>query len=68
MGDRVWQLTRERFIAIWNTAETLAEAAERVKQAVGGGAVPRWAVMARAGALRKEGVELKVLERAVNAA
>ena len=68
MGDRVWQLPRERFIAIWNAADTLAEAAERVKEAVGAGAAPRWAVMSRAGTLRKEGVELKVLERPVRAA
>ena len=59
MGDRVWQLPRERFIAVWNAAETPAEAAEKVKRAVGGGAAPRWAVMARAGALREEGVQLR---------
>ena len=60
MGDRVWQVPREAFVAAWNGAGTLAEAVQRVKEAAGG-AVPRWAVMARAAALRKGGVELKKL-------
>ena len=60
MGDRVWQLPEEQFVAIWNGAGSLAEAAERVKQAAGGPA-PRWAVMARAGQLKKQGVALRDL-------
>lgn len=60
MGDRVFNLSQDEFVAIWNSSESLAEAAARVKQAVGGIA-PRWAVMARADKLRSEGVELKEL-------
>jgi hypothetical protein len=63
MGDKVWQLPEDQFIAIWNSSATLTEAAERVKRAAGGPA-PRWAVMARAGQLRHEGVELKPLPAA----
>jgi hypothetical protein len=60
MGERVWQVPREMFVAAWNAAGSLADAVERVKQLAGGN-VPRWAVMARAVALRKGGVELKPL-------
>ena len=60
MGDRVWQVPRDQFVAAWNGSETLDEAAARVR-ALAGGQVPRWAVMARAAALRKEGAELKSL-------
>jgi hypothetical protein len=66
MGDKVWQLPKEQFIAIWNASGTLTEAAERVKQAVGGIA-PRWALLARAGQLRHEGVELKPLPTTASA-
>ncbi|MDB5306616.1 MAG: hypothetical protein JWO38_818 [Gemmataceae bacterium] len=60
MGDRVWQIPQEQFVAAWNGAASLPEAVERVKQ-LAGGAVPRWAVMARAAALRKGGVERRSL-------
>jgi hypothetical protein len=60
MGDRVWQVPREDFARAWNGAATLDEAAERVRQLAGGPA-PRWAVMARAGQLRDEGVAKKDL-------
>lgn len=60
MGDRVWQVPRDQFVAAWNGSGSLDEAAARVK-ALAGGPAPRWAVMARATAMRKEGVELKPL-------
>ena len=62
MGDRVWQVSREDFARAWNAAETLGDAAERV-WAMTGGPAPRWAVMARAGQLRDEGVAMKELPR-----
>jgi len=67
MGDKVWQLPKEQFIAIWNASETLTEAAKRIKQTVSGPA-PRWAVIARAGQLRHEGIELKPLPTTASAA
>jgi hypothetical protein len=71
MGDRVWRVPRDQFVAAWNGSGSLDEAAAAVK-ALAGGPAPRWAVMARATALRKEGVELKPLPpataRAVRAA
>ena len=60
LGDRVWQVPQTRFVAAWNAAESLDEAAAAVR-ALAGGTVPRWAVMARAAELRKEGVPLKPL-------
>jgi hypothetical protein len=68
MGDRVWQVPQDAFIEAWNGAGSLPEAVERVK-ALAGGAVPRWAVMARAAALRKGGVEMRSLpaDRAIPA-
>jgi hypothetical protein len=60
MGDRVLQMPRDQFVAAWNASTTLDEAAARIRALVGG-AAPRWAVLARALALRKEGVELKPL-------
>ena len=60
MGDRVWQVPRDQFVAAWNAAGSLSEAVERVRE-LARGAVPRWAVMARAAALRKDGFELKTL-------
>ena len=57
MTDRVELLPADEFVALWNRAwsieEVVAEVCERV------GHVPKWAVLARAAALRKEGVELK---------
>lgn len=63
MTDRVSQLPQEQFVAAWNASESLAEAASRVKELAGGN-VPRWAVLARAAALRKAGVKLKPLPTA----
>ena len=58
MGDRAWQVPQDAFVGAWNGAGTLTEVVERVKELAGGN-VPRWAVMARAVSLRKEGVVLK---------
>jgi hypothetical protein len=60
IGDRVWEVPREQFVAAWNAAATLDEAAVAIL-ALAGGPAPRWAVMARASDLRKEGVPLKPL-------
>ena len=60
MGDRVWQVPRAEFAAVWNAAGSVAEAVERIKE-LAGVHVPRWAVLARVTALRKEGVVLKPL-------
>jgi hypothetical protein len=57
---RVWQIPQDQFIVAWNAAGSLGEVVERVKELVGGN-VPRWAVMARATALRKAGVEMRPL-------
>jgi hypothetical protein len=58
MGDRVWQVPQDKFVAAWNAASSLAEVVERIK-GLAGGNVPQWAVRARAMALRKAGVEMK---------
>jgi hypothetical protein len=60
MIDRAWQVPQEQFVAAWNSARTLDEAAMRIKELARGN-VPRWAVMARAMELRREGVEMKPL-------
>jgi hypothetical protein len=60
MGDRVWEVPRAEFAEVWNAAGSVAEAVERIKE-LAGAHVPRWAVMARVTALRKEGVVLKPL-------
>ena len=60
MGERVWQVPREKFVAAWNRAASLADVIERVKQLASGN-VPRWAVMARAAAMRKGWVAMKDL-------
>ena len=62
MGDRAWQVPQDQFVSAWNGAESLDEAAARVKELARGN-VPRWAVMARAMELRKDGVALKELAR-----
>jgi len=59
IGDRVWEVPQDRFIAAWSAAATLDEAA--AIRVLAGGPVPRWAAMARASALRAEGVKLKPL-------
>lgn len=60
MGERAWQVPQEQFITAWNRAKSLDEVVARVKELTRGG-VPRWAVMARAMELRKDGVQLKPL-------
>jgi hypothetical protein len=66
MGDRAWQVPAADFAAAWNAARSLTEAAEAVKR-LAGGQVPRWAVMARAGQLRKHGLALKELRAGAEA-
>lgn len=63
MIDRAWQVPQEQFVAAWNGAKSLDEAATRVKELAQGN-VPRWAVMARAMELRKDGIEMKPLNAA----
>ena len=60
IGDRVWRVPQDQFVAAWNGSATLDEAAAAIR-ALAGGPAPRWAVMARAGELRKAGVALKPL-------
>jgi len=57
MSDQLVGIDDEAFARLWNESRTLDEAAERVRAAAG--RVPRWAVLARASALRRRGVELK---------
>jgi hypothetical protein len=61
VGDRAWQLPQDAFVAAWNGGVSLAEVVEKVKELAGGN-VPKWAVMARAVAIRKGGTELKPLK------
>ncbi len=60
VGDRAWQVPEDQFVAAWNAAATLDEAAAAIRT-LAGGVVPRWAVMARAAGLRRDGVRLKPL-------
>jgi hypothetical protein len=60
IGDRVWQVPQDQFIAVWRAAATLDEATAALRT-LAGGPVPRWAALARAAALRKAGVSLKPL-------
>ena len=60
MGDRVWKIPQDAFVEAWNGSESATEATERCKQLAGGN-VPRWAVMARAVALKKTGIEMRSL-------
>ncbi len=62
MGDRVWQVPQDQFVAAWNGSLTLDEASARLKT-IAGGHVPGWALLQRALELRKQGVELKALFR-----
>ena len=62
MGDRVWLVAQELFVAAWNEAGSLPELSARLKEAAGGH-IPGWALMQRAGDLRKAGFEMKVLVR-----
>jgi hypothetical protein len=60
IGDRVWQVPRDQFVAAWGAAATLDEAAVAVR-VLAGGPAPRWALIARAAELRADGVALKPL-------
>jgi hypothetical protein len=53
-------IPQEQFVAAWNGSTSLPDVIRRLKE-IAGGAVPKWAVMARAVALRKGGVELRQL-------
>ena len=64
IGDRVWEVPQDLFVVAWNAAATLDEAAAAIRT-LAGGHVPRWAAMARASAIRKEGVALKPLPTGV---
>src|SRR5439155_16640739 len=54
MGDRVWGIPQDEFVAAWNAATSMVDVVRRMKE-IAGGAVPRWAVTVRAVALRKGG-------------
>jgi hypothetical protein len=60
MVERVRTIPQERFVEAWNSASSMSEAVERMKELAGGN-VPRWAVMAQASALRKAGIEMRPL-------
>jgi hypothetical protein len=60
MTDHLLNLSDDAFTQLWNQALSLDEAVERVREFVG--RVPRWAVMAKASALRRQRVELKRYE------
>jgi hypothetical protein len=57
MTDHLLTLSDDAFTQLWNHAQNLDEAVERVREVAG--KVPRWAVMAKASALRRQRVELK---------
>jgi hypothetical protein len=61
MTGKLNALPHEQFILIWNSSSTLDAAVGRIQSLVGK-PCPRWAVMARALACRKDGVELKRFE------
>jgi len=65
IGKRVWTVPVEQFVAAWNAASTLDEAARAIREKADG-PTPRWAVIARAGVLRKDGILLKVLPTAAS--
>lgn len=60
MLDKLASLPDETFLRLWNASASLDEAAARIRVIVGR-PCPRWAVMARAAALRREGVGVKPL-------
>ena len=57
MTEKVALLPKDQFVSLWNSAWSLDEVVAEVSERVGH--VPKWAVLARAAALRREGVELK---------
>jgi hypothetical protein len=64
MEMRVDRLTAEEFAGLWNQAGTLDEVVAQVRERVGLPS-PRWAVLARAAAVRRGGIELKSLTDSV---
>jgi hypothetical protein len=67
VGERIWNVPTGEFVAAWNAAASLDEVAAAMRT-MAGGATPRWAVMARAAALRRDGQCLKPLPAAVRSA
>jgi len=61
--ENVGRIPVERFAAVWNGSASLEEATAKVRTEVGT-PCPRWAVLARAVALREQGVELKAMPKA----
>ena len=57
MTDHLLNLSDDACTQLWNQALSLDEAVERVREVAG--KVPRWAVLAKASALRRKGVELR---------
>jgi hypothetical protein len=57
IGDRVWDVPQDQFSAVWNAAATPDEVAAALR-ALAKGPVPRWAALARAATLHKDGVQL----------
>jgi hypothetical protein len=58
MSDKVGDMSNDEFIRLWNSSNPLDEATARVRAAVGT-PCPRCAVLARAVAMRRDGVEMK---------
>jgi len=56
---RTWAVPAEQFVAAWNGSGSLDQAVLAIR-AVAGGPTPRWALMARAAELRREGFTLRV--------
>jgi hypothetical protein len=57
MTERLERVPADQFVALWNGAWSVDDVVGGVVVLVG--PVPRWAVMARAAALRKGGADLK---------
>jgi hypothetical protein len=62
MTERLGRLSAERFVEHWNGSASLDEATARVRAEVGT-PCPRWAVLARAVALREQGRQLKAMPK-----
>lgn len=60
MRERVNQIPVDQFVAAWNAASSLADAAARMT-ALAGKPVPGWAAFSRTADLRKAGVQLQRL-------
>ena len=58
-GVHTWAVPAEQFVEAWNDAGSLDEAVTAIRR-VAGGPTPRWALMARAMELRREGYTLRV--------